>query len=67
MKLHAFLFLTIVGAVHAQTTRTRDGLVDSVPGYGITYHSARWEPLCGTITSMPATLDLGDTCVPALD
>src|SRR5437016_3654977 len=69
MKLGYLLFFLSIYRVIAQTpfVRNRDGLISSVPAYGITYYSARWEPLCGTLTSVPAYLDWGDVCLSAID
>jgi hypothetical protein len=55
-----FRFLTARG-VSSQylSDRTSDGIADSVPGYTIACYSSRYEPLCGTIMTMPTTGQVG--------
>lgn len=70
MKPWAFLFFSAVCKVLAQGSRPGDGLVVvgfDITDIAITYHSVRWEPLCGTVTYVGPTLDRGTSCVPAIN
>lgn len=66
MKFQLAIFLLAVNQALAQISINRDGLISSMPGYTMSYYSARWEPLCGTVTAIPS-LDVGTTCVSAIN
>jgi hypothetical protein len=66
--------LLFVGCITvlAQTpyVMNRDGLIINIPGWtGMSFHSERWEPLCGSVVTPPsdAYLDHGDYCIGAID
>jgi len=69
MKLWAFLFFFAVSNVLADIDRQRDGLVvmTDAADVSVTYHSVRWEPLCGTVTAASGNLDQGTNCISAMN
>jgi hypothetical protein len=66
LKVLSFFLAVYRAFAQRVLTLNRDGLIDSVPGFAISYYSARYEPLCGTITTMPSSLDYGTQCVNAI-